>query len=134
MRSSLLPGLVSSAAANIARQQDRVRLFEVGKSFHGTLDAPQEVVRIAAVASGGAMPEQWGAASQSIDFFDIKADLVSLLKLAGDASDVTFKPLDHPALQPGQAAAVVRGDRPNQLVKRQVVLQQCVRIHPDLVL
>jgi phenylalanyl-tRNA synthetase beta chain len=111
MRSSLLPGLVSSAAANIARQQDRVRLFEIGKSFHGMLDAPQEVVRIAAVASGGAMPEQWGATSQAIDFFDVKADLVSLLKLAGDASDVAFQPLEHPALQPGQAAAVVRGDR-----------------------
>jgi phenylalanyl-tRNA synthetase beta chain len=103
MRSSLLPGLVSGAAANIARQQDRVRLFEIGKSFHGTLDAPQEVVRIAAVASGSAMPEQWGAHSQAIDFFDLKADLVALLKLAGDASDVSFEPLEHPALQPGQA-------------------------------
>ena len=77
MRSSLLPGLVSSAAANIARQQDRVRLFEIGKSFHGTLEAPHEVVRIAAVAAGTAMPEQWGIASQAIDFFDIKADLVA---------------------------------------------------------
>jgi len=110
MRSSLLPGLVSSAASNIARQQDRVRLFEIGKSFHGTLEAPVEVVRIAAVASGTAMPEQWGVSSQALDFFDIKADLVALLKLAGDASDVTFRPLEHPALQPGQAAAVLRGD------------------------
>jgi phenylalanyl-tRNA synthetase beta chain len=110
MRSSVLPGLVSSAAANIARQQDRVRLFEIGKSFHGTLDAPREVVRIAAVASGTTLPEQWGAVSQAIDFFDIKADLVALLKLAGDASDVAFRPLEHPALQPGQAAAVLRGD------------------------
>jgi phenylalanyl-tRNA synthetase beta chain len=49
MRSSLLPGLVASASANIARQQDRVRLFEIGKSFHGTLEASEEVVRIAAV-------------------------------------------------------------------------------------
>jgi phenylalanyl-tRNA synthetase beta chain len=111
MRSSLLPGLVSSAAANIARQQDRVRLFEIGKSFHGTLDAPQEVVRIAAVASGTAIPEQWGAPSQAIDFFDLKSDLVALLKLAGDASDVSFEPVEHPALQPGQAAAVIRDGR-----------------------
>jgi len=108
MRSSLLPGLASIAAANLARQQDRVRLFEIGKSFHGTLDTPREVVRIAAVTSGAAMPEQWGTPSQPVDFFDIKSDLVSLLKLAGDASDVTFTPVDHPALQPGQAAAVVR--------------------------
>ena len=111
MRSSLLPGLVSSAAANVARQQERVRLFEIGKSFHGSLDAPSEVVRIAALATGTAMPEQWGARSQAIDFFDIKADLVAVLELAVDASDITFRPLEDPALQPGQAAAVVRNGR-----------------------
>ncbi len=111
MRSSLLPGLVSSAAANVARQQERVRLFEIGKSFHGSLDAPEEVVRIAALACGTAMPEQWGAASQAIDFFDIKADLVAVLELAGDASDITFRAVEDPALQPGQAAAVVRDGR-----------------------
>ena len=110
MRSSLLPGLVSSAAANIARQQDRVRLFEIGKSFHGTLEAPDEVLRIAAVASGTALPEQWGAASRAIDFFDIKADLVALFQLAGDAADVSLRPCEHAAVQPGQAAAVLRGN------------------------
>jgi phenylalanyl-tRNA synthetase beta chain len=99
MRSSLLPGLVASASANIARQQDRVRLFEIGKSFHGTLEASEEVVRIAAVLRAIA-----------VDFFDLKADLLALLKLAGDASDVTFRSIEHPALQPGQSAAIVRDD------------------------
>ncbi len=111
MRSSLLPGLVSSAAANIARQQERVRLFEIGKSFHGTLASPREVVRMAAVATGSAQPEQWGVRSQAIDFFDIKADLVAVLKLAGDASDIAFQPVEHAALQPGQAARILRGGR-----------------------
>jgi phenylalanyl-tRNA synthetase beta chain len=116
MRSSLLPGLVSSAAANIARQQERVRLFEIGKSFHGTLESPREVVRIAAVASGSAQPEQWGMPSQAIDFFDIKADLLAVLKLAGDAADIAFQPLEHPALQPGQAARILRDGRDIGLV------------------
>ncbi len=116
MRSSLLPGLVSSAAANVARQQERVRLFEIGKSFHGSLDAPDEILRIAALACGTAMPEQWGARAQAIDFFDIKADLVAVLELAGDASDITFRAVEHPALQPGQAATVVRDGRDIGLV------------------
>jgi phenylalanyl-tRNA synthetase beta chain len=111
MRSSLLPGLVASAAANTARQQDRVRLFEIGKSFHGTLDNPDEVVRIAAVACGGAMPEQWGIRSQPIDFYDLKADVVALLELAGDTPDIAFRSVEHAALQPGQSAAVVRGNQ-----------------------
>ena len=111
MRSSLLPGLVSSAAANVARQQDRVRLFEIGKSFHGSLDAPREVVRIAAVASGTAQPEQWGIRVQAIDFYDMKSDLVALLGLACDASEIAFESTEHPALQPGQAAKVLRGGK-----------------------
>ncbi len=35
MRASLWPGMISSASANVARQQERVRFFEIGKSFHG---------------------------------------------------------------------------------------------------
>jgi phenylalanyl-tRNA synthetase beta chain len=111
MRSSLLPGLLSSAAANIARQQERVRLFEIGKSFHGTLESPAEVVRIAAVACGTAMPEQWGTKTQAIDFFDMKADLVAILQLAGAASEVEYRAIEHPALQPGQSAGIFRDGR-----------------------
>ena len=33
MRTSMLPGMVEALQANIARQQDRVRLFEVGQCF-----------------------------------------------------------------------------------------------------
>ncbi|MDH3906606.1 MAG: phenylalanine--tRNA ligase subunit beta [Gammaproteobacteria bacterium] len=109
MRSSLLPGLVSSASANTARQQERVRLFEIGKSFHGTLEMPEEVVRVAAVACGAAVPEQWDIATQSVDFYDIKSDLVAILELAGDTTDIGFRSIEHPALQPGQSAAIVRG-------------------------
>ncbi len=111
MRSSLLPGLLSSAAANVARQQDRVRLFEIGKSFHGTLESPEEVVRIAAVACGPAMPEQWATKTQAIDFYDLKADLDAILQLTGDASAVEYRADEHPALQPGQSAAIFRDGR-----------------------
>ncbi len=81
MRASLWPGLVSAAAANMARQQDRVRLFEVSKSFHGTLDAHREIVRIAALVSGPVHPEQWASTSRSVDFYDVKADVEALLSL-----------------------------------------------------
>jgi phenylalanyl-tRNA synthetase beta chain len=111
MRSSLLPGLLSSAAANVARQQERVRLFEIGKSFHGTLESPEEVLRIAAVACGPAMPEQWAAKTQAIDFFDMKADLGAILQLAGDASEVEYRAVEHRALQPGQSAGIFRDGR-----------------------
>ena len=56
MRTQLLPGLVSALARNAARQQPRVRLFELGKTFAAERqrDAPIETMRVAAVACGDA--------------------------------------------------------------------------------
>jgi len=87
-----------------------VRLFEFGKSFHGTLEEHIEVVRIAGLAMGSTLPEQWGVKSQSVDFFDIKSDVSALLRLAGDASDIKFVATEHPALQPGQTANILRNE------------------------
>ena len=108
MRASLWPGMLIAVASNASRQQDRIRLFEIGKSFHGALDDHDEAVRIAGVCMGSALPEQWGSKSQSIDFFDIKSDVSALLQLAGEISQIEFVATEHPALQPGQAANIVR--------------------------
>jgi phenylalanyl-tRNA synthetase beta chain len=112
MRSSLWSGLLHAAAGNLARQKDRVRLFEIGKSFHGTLANTRERVRIGGLASGPEFPEQWGAKAKPVDFFDIKADVSAILLLADHLEQVEFLPASHPALQPGQAAEIVRdGDK-----------------------
>jgi phenylalanyl-tRNA synthetase beta chain len=108
MRASLLPGMLFAATSNIARQQDRIRFFEIGKSFHGTPDAHQEVVRVAGVLSGAVRAEQWADKSQAIDFFDVKADVEALMQLAGENMVSEFVAADHPALQPGQSANILR--------------------------
>ncbi len=110
MRASLWPGLVAAAAANNARQQDRVRLFEISKSFHGSLDAHTEVLRIAGLASGTQAPEQWGTASEGVDFFDIKADVEAVLALSIGNGNCSFVAANHPALQPGQCAEILRNE------------------------
>ena len=108
MRSSLWPAMLNATAANASRQQERIRIFEIGKSFHGSLGSHSEVVRIAGVSTGTVLPEQWGSKSQFVDFFDIKSDVAALLQLAGDVSNVTFEAAEHPALQPGQTANIIR--------------------------
>ena len=108
MRASLWPGMIASASANVARQQERVRFFEIGKSFHGKLKEPQEVVRVSGLAIGSALPEQWGEATQSVDFFDIKSDIQALLQMAGNGAQIGFEASNHVALQVGQAANIVR--------------------------
>jgi phenylalanyl-tRNA synthetase beta chain len=43
--------------------------------------------------------------------FDLKADLGAILQLAGDASAVEYRAVEHPALQPGQSAGIYRNGR-----------------------
>ena len=108
MRGSLWSGMLSVAAANISRQQDRVRLFEIGKSYHGALDQPLEVVRVAGLAVGPVQPEQWALKGQLVDFFDLKADIEALLTMTGAAGSFEFTVARNAALQPGQAAHILR--------------------------
>jgi len=110
MRSSIWPGLIAAASSNAARQQDRIRLFEIGKTFHGSLEAPIEVVRVAGIAIGDVVSEQWGSSSQAVDFFDLKADVMSILQMAGDVREFEFVAAEHPALQQGQVAEIIRNN------------------------
>ncbi|WP_256646664.1 phenylalanine--tRNA ligase subunit beta [Thermomonas paludicola] len=106
MRTRLLPGLAAALARNVARQQSRVRLFELGRTFAATTDAPLETRRIAAVACGDANAEQWGVAARALDFHDIRGDLDSLAGLAGARLD--YRASAHAFAHPGRSADVYR--------------------------
>ncbi len=109
MRTSLWPGLASVVKFNIARQQSRIRIFESGLKFiQQDNELKQERVLSGAVA-GDRLPEQWGAKPEPADFFDVKADLQCLLDYAG--VDARFEAGEHPALHPGQSAAIYVDDR-----------------------
>jgi len=113
MRTSLLPGLIEALRHNRARQQDRVRLFEVARSFHATGGAPDEVGRVALVASGSARAEQWGEASRPVDFFDLKGDLDALVAHTGEPARWRIDAEGLPSwLHPGRGARVLRDGLP----------------------
>jgi len=123
MRGSIWPGLLTAASANIARQQERVRFFEIGKTFHGTLDTPVETVRIAGLLAGDLLAEQWGSPAQVTDFFDIKSDVSAVLGMAAGEAEFIFSAVEHPALQPGQAANIQREGE---------VIGVVGKLHPDI--
>lgn len=106
MRTRLLPGLAAALARNVARQQPRVRLFELGRTFATGTNAPLETRRIAAVACGDADAEQWGIAARTLDFHDIRGDLDSLAGLAGAQLD--YRASVHVFAHPGRSADVYR--------------------------
>ncbi len=98
MRTTLWGGLIETLRHNLNRQQDRVRIFELGRVY-ASLDA--QPMKLGGLAYGDAVPEQWGAKARRVDFFDVKGDLE---RLAGHALDA--RPGAHPALHPGQCAEV----------------------------
>lgn len=108
MRTSLWPGLLKALIHNQKRQQPRVRLFEHGLNFVPTDRGLQQEAYLGAVATGLALPEQWGLAKRSLDFFDLKADVEALLALTGEPDAFHFNAVSHPALHPGQSARIER--------------------------
>ena len=106
MRTSLWPGLITSVLYNQRRQQERIRLFEIGQRFLTNANELQQEYAIAAVAYGPPFPEQWGIKQLPLDFFDVKADVIALLNLTRRAKEFMFVPAVHPALLPGQTSAI----------------------------
>lgn len=107
MRSSLLPGLVATIAANRRRSQHRVRVFEIGRVFLRDVNGQpvagfSQPERLAGAAYGEREPEQWGVEAVGVDFFDVKADLEVMYA----PRTVACEPLAHPFLHPGRAARV----------------------------
>jgi phenylalanyl-tRNA synthetase beta chain len=111
MRPSLLPGLAAALARNAARQQMRVRLFELGKVFAANPgEAPMETPRVAAVACGPARAEQWGESTRPVDFHDLRGDLDSLAALS--SAELEYRAAAPAWGHPGRSAQVLRDGRP----------------------
>lgn len=103
MRSSIWGGLLDVLVYNLNRQQTRVRLFEIGPTYHDAANNTYaETTRISGLAYGDSLPEQWGEAARSVDFYDVKADVDHLT--FGRAE---YFAAEHPALHPGQTAKVI---------------------------
>ena len=112
MRSTLFGGLISNLRTNLNRKQNRVRLFETGRTFHRVakgypVEGFHQPRKLAGLAYGGALPEGWSDGGRKVDFFDVKGDLEALLAPA----KLRFEKLQHPALHPGRAAKVLLDDR-----------------------
>jgi phenylalanyl-tRNA synthetase beta chain len=108
MRPSLLPGLVEALRHNRARQQERVRLFEVARVF-GAGDPPVETPSLAIAACGAARAEQWGEAARPLDFYDLKGELDALIAWGGEPGRWSVHADGLPPwLHPGRGARVAR--------------------------
>lgn len=132
MRSNLIGGLVQNLRQNLNRKASRVRLFEVGRVFNRNPEAQvgelsiagyDQPIRVAGLAYGPALPEQWGTPSRSVDFFDVKGDLEALLA----PLELKAKTFAHPALHPGRSAELTIKKR-----GKEITLGFVGELHPRL--
>ena len=103
MRSSLLGGLLASLRTNLARKQPRVRLFEIGGCFKAEAGRYVQSERLAGLAYGGALAEQWGSPARNVDFFDVKGDVEALFV----PRSLVFEAAGHPSSHPGRSARIL---------------------------
>ena len=94
MRTTLVPGILEAAQRNISRQQNSLRLFEVGKVFLPQPDAllPMEKEMLVGLWTGPRVKAAWHTQEKACDYFDIKG-AVEGVALAIGITDLSFTAL-----------------------------------------
>ncbi|ADV33753.1 phenylalanyl-tRNA synthetase, beta subunit [Candidatus Blochmanniella vafra str. BVAF] len=109
MRLSLWPGLIKTMLYNQNRQQKDIRLFESGMCFipnKNNNDQVSHQFMLSGIRSEFKNNEHWDSKISSIDFYDIKGDVESVLNMIYRHNQIIFKSCIHPALHPGQRAEI----------------------------
>ncbi|MGI9833948.1 phenylalanine--tRNA ligase subunit beta [Vibrio vulnificus] len=110
MRLGLIQGLLNTVVHNQKRQQPRVRLFEYGLRFipcDTAENGMRQEAMLAGVIAGTRSEEHWNIDTNTVDFFDLKGDVEAILELSANDKAYSFVAAKHPALHPGQSAAIV---------------------------
>lgn len=110
MRLGLIQGLLNTVVHNQKRQQPRVRLFEYGLRFipcESAENGMRQEPMLAGVIAGTRGEEHWDIETNTVDFFDLKGDLEAILELSANEKTYSFAAAKHPALHPGQSAAII---------------------------
>ncbi len=123
MRTTVLGSLLGAAQGNLARDAERVALFESGRvylnlpptgredgslagGFAGEQAAPfSEPHRLGCLAVGPLAPKSWRGGGEPADFFVVKGVLEGLAARLGVG--LAFEPAAEPFLHPGRAAKVL---------------------------
>jgi len=103
MRQSLIPSLLQTFMANINRQQTRIRIFESGVCFSDD-KMKDENKRFAGCVFGDILQLNWKS-NKPIDFYDVKADVVSLFSPQTKLEFIVCDDISW--LHPGRSAYII---------------------------
>lgn len=127
------PHLFTQLLPAIQRNQDRghtdLGLFELGTVFEGV--APEAQPLSAAAVRTGETPMHWQHRARGLDFYDMKADLIALLRALGVAVDAVTLSREVPGwYHPGKAARLSLG--PKQVLGYVGELHPAILRHFDI--
>ncbi|MEZ5363242.1 MAG: hypothetical protein R2748_13090 [Bryobacterales bacterium] len=104
MRTSSAPSMLAALAYNIHRNQSDVRLFEIGRLYKGGNGAYSEPGVLTLGATGAERPASLQEPARALSFFDLKADVETLLRRF-DLAQLRFEDRGAPAYYvPGRSA------------------------------
>ncbi|MFQ6760227.1 MAG: phenylalanine--tRNA ligase subunit beta [Alphaproteobacteria bacterium] len=91
MRNNLLGNLLIALTGNIKRGYPNVAMFELGTVFDGDMPG-DEHTQICIVRSGATSPKHWMKRNRTVDVFDVKSDILSLIGNQKYTIDTTDAP------------------------------------------
>jgi phenylalanyl-tRNA synthetase beta chain len=109
MRQSIIPNLVSAAQQNYARSISNFSLFEASNIYRAT-DNLRQSVCIAGIRVGESNPKSVYKDSRAFDFYDVKADVFTLIELYGLDPNKLMISADAPSYyHPGKSCSLKLG-------------------------
>ena len=113
MRPSILVSLLPVAVKNIDRGLGDVALMEIGPVFRDATAQGQDVMATG-LRIGAASPRHWQGGHRPVDVYDVKADALAVLEMAGTPTANVQTSQDAPGYyHPGRSASLRLG--PNVL-------------------
>ena len=98
LRTSLISGILDTIRNNIARQEQNLMLFEIGKVFFAEQKdvQPEEKDMMAGIITGLRSEKSWYFKKESFDFFDLKGIIEALFE-ALKIRDIVFERIEDKA-------------------------------------
>ena len=83
MRTNMLYGMLESIQFNTNRQQQNLRFFEFGNTYHKTETGTKQTAKLGIAVTGQQLPNHWTVAEQKSDFFFLKGVIQTLFQRLG---------------------------------------------------
>lgn len=110
LRLNLISGLLDDVAYNIARKNQNVALYEIGRVFYQEndpkKDLPQEEKHLAFAVCGDVIVKDWQTKAQKVDFFTVKGIVEAVFAKFKLAERITYEASHMKDLHPGRAADI----------------------------